>query len=644
MQNLFCNFPLDTGVEVDICASSHHRRYAVSVAERLVCSLFASSYLALSSVRLSIFAYGADEPLLTESMEWKERREGNDVFSITFEDVPLSVGLYYLLITCQVPEGFRYVVTGVDHRGYLSPDFPYEYTKPLLVYDRAYSPCEWMNGGVIYQIFVDRFHRGEDTPIPEYAVYNPDWAHGIPEFPEYPGAPLKNNMIFGGNLSGIEAKLDYLAKLGVSCLYLSPICRATSNHKYDTGNYMEVDPAFGGEEALCSLTKAAKAKGIRIILDGVFNHTGDDSLYFNRYGRYDSVGAYESKSSPYVDWYHFKKHPDEYECWWDIKILPKLNLSNPEVRDYFLASDGVIARYASMGIGGMRLDVADELDDAFIAKIKECLSSYSADNILYGEVWEDAAQKVAYSQLKHYYWGTELDGVMNYPVRTGLISYFKYGDTAPLRYALETVMRNAPLEVMHVQMNLLGTHDTERIVSALSDFNFEGMQNKDIAHVKLPEKMRKQSQKRVELAYLALATLPGVPCIYYGDEVGMEGYKDPFNRMPYTWKHKNQAFLRYMKSLLQFRRRTSLYSRGEFTLLRLDSDVLAFARTDGKTSYLTIINRTDRPLLFSSDGLCDVVFGEYTRAQKSFLLQPMSGIVVSAETGKNHYLYEPFTH
>ena len=239
-------------------------------------------------------------------------------------------------------------------------------------------------------------------------------------------------MFFGGNLSGIIEKLPYLSALGVTCIYLSPICKAASNHKYDTGDYFSIDPSFGDDNTLKELLEKAHDLGIRIILDGVYNHTGDDSLYFNKYGNYPTVGAYQSKDSPYYNWYSFKDFPDKYDCWWDITILPKLNLGNREVREYFLSNNGVLARYLALGVDGFRLDVADELDDAFIASAKERLCCFGKDKILFGEVWEDASSKEAYGQLKRYYWGNELDGVMNYPLREGIIRFVKYGEVSPL--------------------------------------------------------------------------------------------------------------------------------------------------------------------------------------------------------------------
>ncbi|MCQ2385882.1 MAG: alpha-amylase family glycosyl hydrolase, partial [Clostridia bacterium] len=260
-------------------------------------------------------------------------------------------GLYFVTLSVSTPFGVLYGKGG----NRFSFSFEKVHLFQLTVSRFTHEPPEWLYGGVIYHIFVDRFFRGgNEEPLPG-TILRKDWDNGIPEYPPYPGAPLKNNTFFGGDLWGIAQKLPYIASLGVKTIYLSPVFRSPSNHKYDTANYEEVDPMFGGKEALLSLIDAAKSYGIRLILDGVFNHTGADSLYFNRYGNYPSLGAYQSKNSPYYHWFTFRHFPDDYECWWDIDILPRVKTDSPAVSDYFLSPNGIVAKYAAMGIGGMRL-------------------------------------------------------------------------------------------------------------------------------------------------------------------------------------------------------------------------------------------------------------------------------------------------
>ena len=377
----------------------------------------------------------------------------------------MQVGLYYLRFEADTARG-RYYSRREGANYYLAEEAA-AFDFQLLISDFLYEKPSWIYGGIIYHVFVDRIFRGTETPPSAGGILDPDWENGIPEYPPYPGAPLKNNTFFGGNLDGVRLKLSYIASLGVNCIYLSPIFRAASNHKYDTGDYTTVDEAFGGDAALLRLVAEAEDYGIRIILDGVFNHTGDDSMYFNKYGHYDTVGAYQSKDSPYYSWYDFEKFPDKYTSWWGIDILPRINPDNPECRAYFTGDGGVIEKWMRCGIGGFRLDVADELSDGFIESIKECISKIRPDAILYGEVWEDASNKIAYEKRRSYYHGNALDGVMNYPLRTGIIRYLRFGETEPLRYALTDIMENAPKRIRDAQMNLLGTHDTERILTVL---------------------------------------------------------------------------------------------------------------------------------------------------------------------------------
>lgn len=485
------------------------------------------------------------------------------------------------------------------------------------------SAPSWIYGTVIYHVFVDRFCRCGETPVRDDAILNLDWENGIPQYPEYPGAPLQNNMFFGGNLAGIEKKLDYFSSLGVGCLYLSPIFEAYSNHKYDTGDYMKIDPMFGGEEAFLSLLKAARARGIRIVLDGVFNHTGDDSLYFNRRGRYSSLGAYQSKDSPYYSWYRFQDFPEKYTCWWNIPILPRIHPEEPSCREYFVGENGVIAHYAKLGIGGFRLDVADELSDSFIADIRKALRQNTDDPILFGEVWEDASNKIAYGQRKKYYCGDELDGVMNYPLRTGFIEFLRYRNPSPLRYALLEVLPNAPRRIANAQMNLLGTHDTERILTALSARLRENRSNDELAVSKMTEDEYARGIALLKMAYTALATLPGSPTVFYGDEVGMQGYGDPFNRLPFPWHDINRELLEHYQAIGTLRKENEVYREGNFALLRLDEKFFAFIRFDSKTCLLTCLNLDDDSFVLPMTKKDKILFSQNAKKSEEGLRIPI---------------------
>lgn len=514
----------------------------------------------------------------------------------------LNVGLYFIAFEINSAAGTVYGMNGKGRELIICAEECGMRFQFSLVDSSGFAPRSFF-GGLIYHVFVDRFNKGGKVPKRADAVLLNTWDGAIPEYPLYPGAHLENNTFFGGTLYGVTEKLDYIKSLGATQIYLSPIFEAYSNHKYDTGDYMTVDAMFGGEEALKLLIDEAKHRGIGIILDGVFNHTGSDSIYFNKNARYDAIGAYQSVESPYYPWFDFQTHPNKYTCWWGIEILPRINPDVKECGDYIAGDSGVIEKYSRLGVSGFRLDVADELSDSFIERLKSKLRESKQPTILYGEVWEDASNKIAYDKRKRYFLGKELDGVMNYPLRDGIISFLKNRDKAALEYYFLDVMFNAPKDVQHVQMNLLGTHDTERIITVLAGDCAEGHSNDEIARMKLNETQLKTGIALLKMAYAILATVPGIPTVFYGDEVGLEGYKDPFNRRPYPWKNPNKEILSYYKLIGKIRRNNAAYSDGKFKLFYFDNDTLVFSRERDGFKLVTVINNrcSDMHLEFSSD-------------------------------------------
>ncbi len=494
-------------------------------------------------------------------------------------------------------------------------------------------------GGVIYHIFVDRFARGSRSISQKNGAKIIDnWENGVPEYPEYPGAYLENNTFYGGTLYGVAERLDYLSSLGVSLIYLSPIFEAYSNHKYDTANYMEVDSMFGGEEALRFLIQEAKKRKIGILLDGVFNHTGSDSIYFNKKGTYPSIGAYQSIDSPFYSWYSFQKYPQEYTCWWGIPILPRIHPDREECRSYFLGNDGVIQKYAKMGIAGFRLDVADELSDDFIAGIKRVLCESDPKSLLYGEVWEDASNKVAYGVRKRYYLGKELDGVMNYPLRKALLAYVLSRDPSELFYVFEQLYPNTPKRILDAQMNLLGTHDTERILTALGAEHKADATNAELCKKRMSDQERMIGKQRLKMLYTVIATLPGLPMIYYGDEVGLEGYSDPFNRMPYPYGKEDDEILSHYIKIGSIRRKNAVYRSGDFSLIALTNTYLVFCRLGKSSVCLTVMNQGDTPLQISfSESSLDLLSGINGM---DFTIFPNSATIIKTKKEFNFYINE----
>ncbi len=470
----------------------------------------------------------------------------------------------------------------------------------LLVYEKDFSTPEGFGRGVMYQIFTDRFFKGESQqaktlPVRDDAIINEDWEHGIPQYSEYPGASLKNNMFFGGNLWGVAEKLDYLNSLGVKYIYLCPIFEAYSNHKYDTSDYEHVDPMFGGDEAFDHLLRKAKEKGIGIILDGVFNHTGSDSVYFNKDKNYGEGGAYNDPESPFRNWYYFKEYPCEYESWWGFETLPKLNHGNDACRRYFTGKDGIIQKYIKKGIAGWRLDVADELCNEVLDELRQAAKEADPEAVIIGEVWENAADKVAYGERRRYFSGRQLDSVMNYPLKNAIISFCLWGDGGMLYNTLVEIYSSYPTFVSNKLMNLLGTHDTERILTVLGGKGDESeLSNPDKAVKRLDSASKKRAARLLKIASVIQYTVYGIPSVFYGDEIGMEGYGDPFCRMPFPWHESENSFrhdlCEHYRKLGEIRCEKA-FDGGDFYIVHRGEKALVYVREKEDCRILVAVNR-----------------------------------------------------
>ena len=472
-------------------------------------------------------------------------------------------GLFYWTFGLETPYGPVY--TARD--GQITPDLAGVSCAQLTFYAPGYEAPARFRGGMMYQIFVDRFHDGGRPVSPDAGkLYEPDWEQGVPQYADVPGGEVANNLFFGGNLWGVADKLDYIASLGVDTLYLCPIFEAASNHKYDTGDYRKIDRMFGGEAAFDHLIAECHRRGMKLILDGVFNHTGADSRYFNKFRHYPGEGAYHSKQSRYYGWYDFEEYPDKYRCWWGVKILPAVKSEHPAWREYICGARGVIRHYLARGIDGWRLDVADELADVFLDELREAAKSEKPDSIILGEVWEDASNKVAYDKRRRYFRGRQLDSVMNYPLKEAVIAFVLGGDAARLRATAAELWAHYPESVSHVLMNFLGTHDTERILTVLADAGTQEMTNAALAKFRLSPAQRAKAKSRLMAAWALLAAFPGIPCIYYGDEAGMEGGRDPFNRMPFVWGREDAQLLAFYRRIGELRRSLPVLADGSLTM------------------------------------------------------------------------------
>ncbi|WCK52693.1 alpha-glycosidase [Aneurinibacillus sp. Ricciae_BoGa-3] len=515
------------------------------------------------------------EQLLTYLPEQCEIKEPPEVFLFTAAITPADPLLYWYSFKVQ-KEGQIYYYGNVSGKGGAgsitdAPTTDYQIT----VHHPGSKTPSWFKDSIMYQIFVDRFNNGyEDGKIKNPKKNSVIHAHWDDD-PFYIRDPQTNDVIcwdfFGGNLRGVLKKLDYLEELGVTVIYLNPIFESPSNHKYDTADYHTVDPMFGDNRLFAKLCKKAASKGMSIILDGVFSHTGSDSRYFNKYGTYPELGAYQSKESPYYSWYKFREYPDDYECWWNIPVLPNVNELDPGFITFNITGENsVLKKWLGEGAAGWRLDVADELPDEFIKQFRQTLKQTDPESVLIGEVWEDASNKISYNKRREYLLGEELDSVMNYPLRTSLLAFITGQCTDKQLYAeLMSLYENYPAHHFYSLMNLLSSHDVMRIATAL----------KDAAPGELAaEDKEKHVFKQLQLLVLWQMTFPGVPCIYYGDEAGLEGGTDPLNRRTYPWGREKTELLDWHRKMTSLRKTYDVFRTGEWEPFIADSDVFGYIR------------------------------------------------------------------
>lgn len=510
---------------------------------------------------------------------------------------------------------YKFDVPGLYFYGFFSPKNGYlhfdnfqfigyahtEYWFQQTVYSKDYRAADPFKGGIAYQIFPDRFYRVEPVKHLPGRVYHDD-VNEMPIWWHDRTGVVRNNDFFGGSLKGIEAKLPYLASLNVSLIYLNPIFLAYSNHRYDTSDYLKIDPQLGDEEDFVSLCKAANEIGIRIILDGVFSHTGDNSIYFNKYGKFDSVGAYQSKSSPYYDWYNFTKWPDKYNSWWGFDTLPEVNELVPSYVEFITGHDGVIEHWMKLGASGFRLDVADELPDEFIVKIKEAIRRCDPEGLLIGEVWEDASNKISYGVRRKYFWGDELDGTMNYPFRLAVLDFISNGDAQAFRTKVESILWNYPEEMLSTCLNLITSHDTPRAINMLVDSFAASRSKQEAADRVLSRGDYLRGIEMMKLAYALLFYLPGIPTIYYGDEIGMQGYGDPFCRYYFKWDNIDENLLEHVRKLSnEHKEWRQIFSEGRLEFFESSRSVLGFWRRSDHGKIAFILNRSEQDYTYIFD-------------------------------------------
>ncbi len=533
--------------------------------------------------------------LLSKDGESEQRiplSKKEDLEDYTFYDteIALEEGLYWYRFFYTSEFG-EYFVTKVKNVG-IDNAQPIGASWQLTVYDSDFKTPDWVKGGIIYQIFPDRFHSSgkakknvpDDRFIVEDKLKTPTFTQNF-DTPDFLG-----NDYYCGDLEGIKEKLPYLKSLGVNCIYLNPIFEAHSNHRYNTADYMKIDSLLGDEKDFKNLCKAAKKQGIHIILDGVFSHTGDDSVYFNRKKRYNTLGAYNSENSPYFNWFKFKNWPDDYEAWWGVPTLPETLEENDEFLQFITGKNGVIRHWIRLGADGWRLDVADELPDKFLDSVRTAIKEEKQDAFLLGEVWEDATNKISYDSRRRFLRGKQLDSVMNYPFANAIVDFVKGGNADEFISKITDVIENYPPCSLHTLMNHIGTHDTARILTRLG---FEGEVHEDRAwqaEQRLSEGQKQSALAKLRLAAVLQYTLPGVPSLYYGDEIGTEGFGDPFCRSFFDWENANEELTEFYKKLGQFRRKNKVFEDGEFVPLLCENGLVAYLRQKNGDFVLTAVN------------------------------------------------------
>ena len=537
-----------------------------------------------------VFCHQDGSDAFTVELTCAERQDCYSIYTGEFSIKETGLYFYYFYIS-KAAGGFRLFKQGSDTNMEAGDCWqlscvPADFTTP-----------DWAKGATIYQIFPDRFCK-EGEPdltgkLEPYTVHE-SWEEEV-DWQPTPEGEVLNNDFYGGNFRGITEKMDHLASLGVTILYLNPIGKSFSSHRYDTGDYKTPDPMLGTEEDFAAMCSAAHDRGIKVVLDGVYSHTGSNSLYFNKDGAFEGLGAYQSKESPYYSWFTFREYPDKYESWWDFDTLPTVKKMDPAFVEYIITGeDSVLAHWLKLGADGFRLDVVDELPNEFVDILYRHLKKLRPDALLMGEVWEDASNKIAYGIRRRYFVDGVMDSIMNYPYQKAIIKFLRNEDDgSALEQTVMSIAENYPAQVLHCNMNMLGTHDTPRILTALVD-GFDGSRE-ELAKRKLTPQQRDLAVKRLKLAAALQFTLPGSPSIYYGDEAGMEGGKDPFNRRTYPWGKEDAQLISYFQRLGELRKQYPALRDGDIRFLYNEGGRLCFRRT-GKSGSVTIYaNRNETP-------------------------------------------------
>lgn len=473
-----------------------------------------------------------------------------------------SSGLYFYYFMIKQDDQVYYLERGNFGHGKITQNAQNIQSFQLTCYAQPVPEESWYQNGVVYQIFPDRFNNG----LPNGEVLGKKkntFIYATHEDTPYYIKDEQGNIarwdFYGGNFAGIIEKIPYLKRLGISAIYLNPIFLATSNHRYDTVDFMKIDPMLGSLTAFKELVWLLHKNGIHLILDGVFNHVGKDSIYFQE--------AIKDQKSPYYYWFNFMEYPSQYRSWWGIKTLPEVNKSNPAYQNFIYGDGGVLSKWTKLGIDGWRLDVADELPMDFLKHIRQRLDKEKCPVVI-GEVWEDASHKFVNGFFRPYMSGDNLIGVMNYPARSFIISLLTKDDQIAAQDKFSQLVENYPATFLKNCLNNIGTHDTERIKTVLDG-----------------------NEKLVAIAFGLLMMLPGVPCIYYGDEAGLIGKKDPDNRRFFPWGRESEFLENTVRDLIHFRKKHLTLVDGKIGFIHVNSDINGLVRQKGEETIIFVFNK-----------------------------------------------------
>lgn len=603
------------------------------------------------SVKLRVWQDKVGESLFSMTETHKNDTRSRYTYTIKTPDTGCLLW-YYFIVECE--DGVLWYGNNSERlggEGQICASEPPSFQ--ITVYARDSVTPDWFKHTVMYQIFPDRFNRCGNTIVPKRnAVIHADWHNQPCYFKDPDTKEIVAYDFFGGNLAGIKEKLGYLKDLGISVIYFNPVFSASSNHRYDTGDYHQIDPILGSNEEFADLCQTAEAMGIRIIMDGVFSHTGNDSRYFNSEGNYDEIGAFQSKASPYYEWYDFTSYPNEYNSWWGFKTLPNIKETTPSYMDFIINNDDSVLKYwLKQGAAGWRLDVIDELPPKFSRQFFKVLKEENPEAVLIGEVWEDASNKVSYSEPREYLCGGEMDSAMNYPLRRILLDFaLDIDDVAKTNRRIMSLIENYPKQNLYAMMNLLGSHDVERVITLLGEAPpTERMPAIEQSRFRLSAERYQLAVQRLRFLVLWQMTFPGVPCVYYGDEAGMQGYRDPYNRTTYCWGSEDQELQAWYKTTIALRNAHQALRTGDFQVIYAAGDVYGYARyirggrdvfgaEAADDTFLVLLNRSEQEaeVIVDVRGLCygtlrDVLGGgrdvKVRSGKVRIVLPPLQGVL-----------------